>query len=144
MTSWMARKWLVWIGLYLFLCVFVPWASSRAWGHQHGRDLRPRPAQLFQRGELGLIGLVLVVPVIWDLLQSQFMLHTRALGSVLLAVSGITAGAVWVESYCRHATGTPDNCERAWRDSRNLAFLVISMAGVVEILLDRFSKVAAP
>lgn len=144
MADWMSLKWLLWISLYLILGVFVPWATSLAWAHQHGSALRPRPAQLFQRGELGLVGLVLGISVIWDLLQSQYMLHTRALGSVLLAVSGTMAGAVWIETYWRHATGMRWNPERAWRDSRNLAFLVFSVAAVIEILLDRFAKVAAP
>ena len=143
MTEWMSLKWLLWISLYLILGIFVPWATSLARAHQHSSDLRPRPKQLFERGELGLIGLVLGISVIWDLLQSQYMPQTRALGAVLLAVSGTMAGAVWIETYCRSSNGMRDNPERAWRDSRNLAFLVFSMAAVIEILLDRFAKVAA-
>jgi hypothetical protein len=143
MADWMSLKWLLWISLYLILVVFVPWATSLAWAHQHGSDLRPRPKQLFERGELGLVGLVLGISVIWDLLQSQYMLQTRALGAVLLAVSGTMAGAVWIETYCRRSTGMRCNPERAWRDSRDLAFLVFSLAAVIEILLDRFAKVAA-
>jgi len=143
MAEWMSVKWLLWISLYLVLGVFVPWATALAWAHQHGSDLRPRPRQLFQRGELGLVGLVLVISVIWNLLQSQYMPQTRALGAVLLAVIGTMAGTVWIETYCRHSTGMASNDERAWRDSRNLAFLVFSVVVVVEILLDRFAKVAA-
>lgn len=143
MADWMSLKWLLWISLYLILGVLVPWATAVAWAHQHGSDLRPRPKQLFQRGELGLVGLVLVISVIWDLLQSQYMVQTRALGSVLLAVSGTMAGAVWIESYCRRSTGTLDHRERTWKDSRKLALLVFSMAAVIEVLLDRFGKVAA-
>jgi hypothetical protein len=143
MAEWMSVKWLLWISLYLVLGVFVPWATALAWAHQHGSDVRPRPRQLFQRGELGLVGLVLVISVIWELLQSQYMPQTRALGSVLLAVIGTMAGAVWIETYSRDSTGMASNPERSWRDSRNLAFLVFSVAVVVEILLDRFAKVAA-
>jgi hypothetical protein len=143
MAEWMSVKWLLWISLYLVLGVFVPWATALAWAHQHGSDLRPRPRQLFRGGELGLVGLVLVISVIWNLLQSQYMPQTRALGAVLLAVIGTMAGAVWIETYCRCSTGMASNDERAWRDSRNLAFLVFSVAVVVEILLDRFAKVAA-
>jgi len=142
MADWMSLKWLLWISLYLVLGVLMPWATSLAWAHQHGSDLRPRPRQLFQRGELGLIGMVLVISVIWDLLRSPYMLQTRTLGAVLLGMAGTMAGAVWIEFYCRHSTGTVCSSERAWRDSRNLAFLVFSMATVVEILLDRFAKVA--
>jgi hypothetical protein len=138
----MSVKWVVWIGLYLVMGVLVPWATALSWAHQHGSELRPRPRQLFQRGELGLIGLVVVISVIWNLLQSQFMQQTIAVATVLLALIGTMSGDVWIESYCRQSTGTVCNHERTWRDSRNLAFLVFSMAVVVEILLDRFSKVA--
>lgn len=140
----MSLKWPLWIGLYVVLGVLVPWATALSWAHQHGSEMRPRVRQLFQRGELGLVGLVVVISVIWNLLQSQFMQQTIALAAVLLAVIGTMAGDVWIESYCRQSTGTAWNSERTWRDSRNLAFLVFTMASVVEILLDRFAKVAAP
>src|SRR5882724_4707170 len=97
MAEWMSVKWLLWISLYLVLGVFVPWATALAWAHQHGSDLRPRPRQLFQGGELGLV--VLVISVIWDLLQSQYMPQTRALGAVLLAVIGTMPGPVWIEPF---------------------------------------------
>ena len=139
----MSVKWLVWIGLYLVMGVLVPWATALSWAHQHGTEVRPRPRQLFQRGELGLVGLVVVISVIWNLLQSQFMPQTIAVAAVLLALVGTMAGDVWIEDYCRQSTGAASNPERTWRDSRNLAFLVFSMAIVVEILLDRFAKVAA-
>jgi len=142
-VDWTSLKWLVWISLYLLFGVFVPWFLTRAWAHQHGKNVHPRPKQLFQNGELGLVGIVLATSVIWDLQKSQYMPHTVALGSLLLAVSGIMAGAVWIESYCRRSTGTRCSQDRAWRDSRNLAFLVLSMAAVTEILIDRFDKVIA-
>ena len=143
MADWISLKWLCWISLYLVLGVFVPWATSLAWAHQHGSSLRPHVRQLFKRGELGLVGLVLAISVIWNLLQSQYMPQTRAVGAVLLAVIGTMTGAVWIETYCRQMTGVVCHEERTWRDSRNLAVLVLSMAVVIEILLDRFSKVAA-
>jgi hypothetical protein len=104
--------------------------------------VQPRLRQLFQNGELGLVSLMLAISVIWDLQKSQFTSQTIALGSVFLAMSGIIA-AVWIESYCRRSTGTKFTPERAWRDSRNLALLVFSLAMVTEILLDRFVKVVA-
>ena len=143
MTNWVLVKCLLWISLYLILGVLVPWLTSLAWAHQHGSDVRPSLKQLFERGEFGLVGLVLVISVIWDLLQSPYAFYTRALGSVLLSIIGIMAATVWIESYCRQVTGITSNPQRAWRDSRNLAFLAFGMAGVIEILLDRLSKVGA-
>jgi len=84
---------------------------------------------------------VLAISVIWDLQKSQYMPTTIALGSVLLSMAGIMAVSVWIETYCRRATGTDFSPERAWRDSRSLALLVFSMAWVTEILVDRFAKV---
>lgn len=141
MLGWNSLKWLLWISLYLIPVVFLPWAISRTWVYQHGKDLYFKPQQLFQRGELGLPSLILASSVIWNLLQSQFMPHTVALGSVIIGLSGIMAVTVWVETYCRQASGGDQRPERAWRDSRNLALLVFSMAAVLEILLDRFAKV---
>jgi len=143
MPNWTSLKWLLWIGLYVIPVLFLPWASSRAWVDQSGNELQIGPKKLFQRGELGLISLVLVSSVIWDLLQSQFMPGTIALGSILLALAGIMAVNVWVETYCRQTSGARWTPARAWRDSRNLALAVFSMAAVVEILLDRFAKVAS-
>ena len=134
----------MWMSLYLILGLYVPWFMARVWAHQHGSAVRPRLRQLFQEGELGLASLVLAASVIWDLKKSQYAPHTVALGSILLAFPAVMAAWVWIESYCRRSAGTPGNPDRAWRDSRNLAFLVFSIAAVAEILLDRFAKVTAP
>lgn len=141
--DWLAAKWLLWIALYLGLGIFLPWVMTRAWAHQHQSTVMPSVRQLFQHGELGLISLMLAISVIWDLQNSQYSSYTVALGSVFLAMTGIMAGCVWVEAYCRRNTGTRFTSERAWRDSRNLAFLVFSLSIVTEILLDRFVKVTA-
>lgn len=142
-ADWMAAKWLLWIALYVSLGVFVPWAMARSWTHQHRSTMQPRLQQLFQNGELGLVSLMLAISVIWDLQRSQYTSYTVALGSVFLAMTGIMAGSVWIESYCRRSAGIAFSPERGWRDSRNLAFLVFSIATVTEILLDRFIKVIA-
>jgi uncharacterized membrane protein YjgN (DUF898 family) len=142
-ADWTSAKWLLWIGLYLGLGVLLPWVMARAWAHQHRSTMQPRLSQVFQNGELGLVTLMLAISVIWDLQKSQYAPYTIALGSVFLAVTGIMAGSVWVEAYCRRCTGTRFTSERAWRDSRNLALLVFSLAMMTEILLDRFVKVTA-
>lgn len=143
MAGW-TFKWLFWIALYMVPVIFVPWAMARSWNQQRGTVARFNPRDLLKRGELGLLSLVLASSVIWDLLQSQFTAHTRALGSILLAVGGVMAVNVWVETYCRQHSGTDWHPERAWRDSRNMALLVFSMAAVVQILLDRVTKLVTP
>src|SRR5260370_20963876 len=86
---------------------------------------------------------MLAISVIWDLQKSEYTSDSIALGSVFLAMAGIMAGAVWIESYCRPTTGTPFRPDRAWRDSRNLTLLVFSLAIVPGILLDRFPEVTS-
>jgi len=141
MLGWTLLKSLSWISLYVIAVIFLPWAISRTWVHQHGRQLQVSPPQFYKRGELGLPSLILAVSVIWNLLQSQFMPHTIALGVVILGFSGMMAVAVWVETFCRQSTGTDWHPERAWHDSKSLALLVFSVAAVMEILLDRLTKV---
>jgi hypothetical protein len=141
MAVWYSIKWLLWIGLTLIPTLFLPWALSRTWVHQHRVELEASPRKLFVRGELGLISAILAGSVIWNLLQSEFVLHTIALGSILLAFSGIMALTVWVECYCRESSREMCEPGRIWRDSRDLALCVLSVATVVQILLDRLGTV---
>lgn len=143
MTNWNSVKWLLYLALYPIPVFLLPWAVSRAWVHQRGGTVRYSPKQLFERGELGLLSLVLACGGIWDVLRSTFAPQTIAVASVLLAVGGIMAMTVWVETFCRQHSGTDWHPQRAWRDSRSLALFVFSMAAVVEILLDRLSRVGA-
>jgi hypothetical protein len=143
MANWNSVKWLVWSALYLIPVFLLPWAVSRSWVHQRGGTVRYGPKQLFERGELGLLSLVLACGGIWDVLRSTFAPQTIAIASVLLAMGGIMAMTVWVETFCRQRSGTDWHPQRAWRDSRSLALFVFSMAAVVEILLDRLSRVGA-
>jgi hypothetical protein len=135
-----SAKWLLWISLYGVLGIFVPWIMTRTWAHQHGVDLRPYPKQLFRDGTLGLVSLIVAISVIWDLQRSQYMPPAIALGSVVLAMLGLMAASVWIEAYCRQATGERYSPQRAWRDSRSLALVVFSVSTVTEILLDRLAK----
>jgi hypothetical protein len=134
---------LLWLGLFMVLGILVPFFLTRAWNQQHGLEVQSHPKQLFQRGELGLVGLWLAIAAIWNLQTSFFVPDVVALGSVMLAFAGIMAGSVWIESHCRQAAGMALNPQRAWRDSRNMLLLVLSMAAVTEILLDRYAKVVA-
>lgn len=143
MAVWNSIKWLLWIGVFLVPTLFLPWAIARTWVHQHKVELETSPRKLFDRAELSLLSVVLAGSVVWNLLQSQFVPHTIALGSVLLAFGGMMALTVWVETYCRQVSNGPCEPTRTWRDSRALALCVFSVATVVQILLDRLQTVAA-
>lgn len=143
MANWNSVKWLLYIGLYLIPVFLLPWAVSRSWVQQRGGTVRYSPKQLFERGELGLLSLVLACGGVWDVLRSPFAPQTIAAAAVLLAVGAIMALTVWVETYCRQHSGTDWHPERAWHDSRSLALFVFSMAAVIEILLDRVSRLGA-
>jgi hypothetical protein len=141
MASLSSAKWIWWLALYGMMGVMVPWALVSAWIHQRDTAWKPTVREIFKQGELGLVGLILAASVIWDLQKSSFTFVTIAVGSILLALSGIMAANVWVETYCRKTTTTRHDPARSWRDSRNLAFLVFSIAMVAETLLDRLAKV---
>jgi hypothetical protein len=140
-ADWTSAKWLWWIALYLGLGVAVPWVMTRVWAHQYSSTVRPNAKQLFGRGELGLVGLILAISVIWNLQMSQYSATTISAGSILLAIGGIMAVAVWIESRCRQSAGVVDDPQRAWSDSFSLALFVFSVAIGVEILLDRLAEV---
>jgi hypothetical protein len=143
MPNWNSVKWLIWVALYIIPVFVLPWAVSRSWVQQRGGTVRYSPKQLFERGELGLLSLMLACGAIWEVLRSDFAAPTIAAGSILLAMGGIMAMTVWVETYCRQHSGTDWHPERAWRDSRSLALFVFSMAAVVHILLDRLGRLGA-
>ena len=142
-ADWTSAKWLLWICLYVGFGLVLPRVMALTWAHQHHMPMRPGLKQIFEHGELGLVSSMLAISVIWDLQRSAYTSYTVALGSVLLALTAIMAGAVWVEAYCRRFSGIRFTSERAWRDSRNLTLLIFSLALVTEILLDRFVKVTA-
>lgn len=143
MTPLTPLKWIIRIGLYPIVIVCVPWVLTRSWSRRHGSDFRPGVHQLFQRGELALISLVTGVPIVWTIMQSQFPAQTVAMASVLVAMTATMAGSVWVECYCRQQSNVAADNRRGWRDSRNIALAVFTMAAVIEILLDRFAQAVA-
>jgi hypothetical protein len=144
MTDWSSVKWLWWMSLYLGVGLAIPWIMTRAWAHQHGSPARLTAKQLFARGELGLVGLTLAISVIWKVQTSPYSTATIAVGSILLAVAGIMAVAVWIESHCRQSAEVANDPQRAWRDSLSLATFVFCLAIGVEILLDRLAQVSKP
>jgi hypothetical protein len=143
MPVWSTVKWILWVSLYAVPVVCIPLLLTRSWSRQRGSNFRPNVRQLFQRGELALISLVIVLDGIWNIMQSQFTAQTVALASVLLAMMGTMAGSVWVECYCRQQTGAAHDDVRGWRDSRNIAVAVFTVSAVMQILLDRFAAVQA-
>src|SRR5260370_25425086 len=115
------------MGVAVSVGIVVPGAVSRAWGHQQHGALGPRLRQVFQNGELGLVGLMLAISGIWDLQKSEYTSDTIALGSAFLAMTGIMAGAVLVEAYCRPPTSPPFPPRRVLPDSPHLTALVFRL-----------------
>src|SRR5207302_8980265 len=101
MPEWITAKWRWSAGRCLALGVLLPWSMTRSWARRRHKDFKPTPSRLFRRGELGLLSLLLALSVIWDLQRSGFSPPMVAVGSVLLAMSGIMAASVWVGLCCR-------------------------------------------
>ncbi len=93
-ADWTSAQWLWWITLYLGLGLAVPWVLTGIWAHQHHLKVQPNAKQLFRRGEVGLVSLILAISGIWDLQKSHYSALTIAVGSILLALGGIMAVAV--------------------------------------------------
>lgn len=96
---------------------------------------------LLQRGELGLFGLFLAIPVILDLRRSSLLAQFITADALVLAVAGLMAASTWLEDYSREAEGLGGQDERTWVDSRRLLFLVFSIAFATEVLLEHSAEV---
>ena len=121
--------------------IIVPWVLVRSWMRQQGENQRPKLKNMFQRAELGLVSIIFATAAIWDLQRSSYTFATIAAGSVLLGLCGVMAANVWVEHYCRDATGARLGIDRSWHDSRDIAMLVFSVTLVSEMLIDRLARV---
>ena len=142
MSNLSSARWIWWLILYWMAVILVPRALVHAWAHQHRKVLKPKIHEIFQRGELGMLSMVFSAAAIWDLQGSSFTFASVAIGSVLLGVSGVMGANVWVEHYCRSASAYRLSPGRSWHDSRNITLLVFSIATVVEMLLDRLTKIS--
>src|SRR5271157_5452425 len=107
MRAWIPIEALWWMGLYGAIGVLAPWLLRWTPKGRSGLDTSPR--KLFQRGELGLFGLLLAI-------------------SVVLGLSGLMAASAWLEDYSRVSQGLANPDQRTWVDSRRLLFLVVSIA----------------
>jgi hypothetical protein len=143
MSNLSSARWIWWLLLYWMALILVPRALVHAWTHQYGKGLKPKIHEIFQRGELGMLSMVFSTAAIWNLQRSSFTFASVAIGSVLLGVSGVMGVNVWVEHYCRSATAYRLSPGRSWKDSRDIALLVFSIATVVEMLIDRLTKISS-
>lgn len=111
----------------------VPWLLRWTQKGRNGLDTSAR--KLFQRGELGLFGTFLAISAVLDLQRSALPTQFVVANVVVLGVSGLMAGAAWLEDYSRWEQGLASQDERTWVDSRKLLFLVFSIAFTTEVLL---------
>jgi len=116
----------------------VPWLVRWTQKGRSGLDTSPRT--LFQRGELGLFGLPLAISAALDLHRSALPTQFIVANAVVLGVSGLMAGAAWLEDYSRWEQGLASQDVRTWVDSRKLLFLVFCIAFTTEVLLAHFAE----
>src|SRR5512135_2969841 len=133
MHLWIPSDSLWWLGLFGGCGVFLPWLLRWTQKGRLGLDTSPR--KLFQRGELGLFGVLLAISVILDLKRSALPSAFVVANGVMLAITGLMAGSVWLEDYSRSEEGLANQDERTWTDSRRLLFLVFAIAFTTEVLL---------
>jgi hypothetical protein len=138
MRAWIPIDALWWLGLYAAFGMLAPFLLRWTRKGQSGLDTSPR--KLFQRGELGLFGLLLAISAVLDLRRSGLASQLILINALILTCSGLMAASAWVEDYARVSQGAnPD--ERTWVDSRKLLFLVVSIAFTTEVLLEHSAEV---
>ena len=133
MRIWIPVDAVWWLGLYGAFGILAPWLLR--WTQKGRKGLDTSPRKLFQRGELGLFGLLLAISAMLDLRRSGLPGQLILANAVILGVSGLMAASAWFMDYSRAADGVGAPDERTWMDSRKLMFLVISLAFTAEVLL---------
>jgi len=139
MRVWIPIGALWWVGLYAAFGVLAPWLLR--WTRKGRSGLNTSPRKLFQRGELGLFGLLLAISVVLDLRKSSLPTQLILTNAVILIFSGLMAASAWLEDYSRASQGLANPDHRTWLDSRKLLFLVLSVAFTTEVLLEHSTKV---
>jgi len=138
MRVWIPIGALWWLGSYAAFGVFALWLL---WKRKGGTGLASSPRKLFQRGELGLFGLLVAVPVVLDLRRSDLPTQLILTNTVILVFSGLMAASAWLEDYSRVSRGLASPDHRTWVDSSKLLFLVLSVAFTTEVLLEHSAEV---
>jgi len=138
MRAWIPINALWWLGLSMGLGVLAPWMLR--WT-QRDQRLETSPRKLFQRGELGLFGLLLTVPIVLDLRRSGLPTQLILANAAILGIIGLMAASAWLEDCSRGRRGLSNSDQRTWLDSRKLLFLVLSVAFTTEVLLEHSVQV---
>jgi hypothetical protein len=139
MRVWIPTGALWWLGLYAAFGILAPLLLR--WTRKGRRGLDTSPRKLFQRGELGLFGLLLAISAVLDLRRSGLTTQLILTNAVILGVSGLMAASAWLEDYSRVAQGLANPDRRTWVDSGKLLFLVVSVAFTTEVLLGHSAEV---
>jgi len=138
MRIWIPTGSLWWLGLYVAFGVLAPWFLR--WTQRGRRGFDTSPRKLLQRGELGLLGLLLGIAAVLDLRRSGLPTQLILINAVILAVSGLMAASAWLEDYSTASQGLSNSDNRTWVDSRRLLFLVLCVAFTTEVLLEHSAQ----
>src|ERR1700739_984685 len=139
MRAWIPVDALLWLGIYVGFGLLAPWLLR--WTRKGQSGLATSHRKLFERGELGLFGLLLAISAMLDLRRSGLPTQLILSVAVILGISGLMAASVWLEDYSRVSRGLPNPDERTWVDSRKLLFLAASIAFTTEVLLEHSAEV---
>ncbi len=139
MRVWIPIGAFCWLGLYAAFGVLAPWLLR--WTRRGRSGLATSPRKLFQRGELGLFGLLLAISAVLDLRRSDLPTQLVLTNAVILLFSGLMAASAWFEDYSRASQGLANPDHRTWVDSSKLLFLVLSVTFTTEVLLEHSAGV---
>lgn len=138
MHIWIPTGAVWWLGLYAAFGLLLPWMLRLTPTGRSG--LETSPHRLLQRGEAGLLGLLLAISAVLDLRRSGLPTQLILTNAVILLIGGLMAAAMWLEDHSRVSLGLANSDARTWIDSRKLLFLVFSLAFTTEVLLEHSAQ----
>src|SRR5260370_34713219 len=134
LTHFTSLAW--WIGVNLILGILGPLLVGQAWVYFNSTQPKVTLRQFYQHGELGLVSLTLALTVILDVRKASY--SGSMVGTIIgsLAVFSFIAGVVWVIPLCNDLVGVKVDWDKVVKVSKIVAWIVLCVGVVTEILLE--------
>jgi hypothetical protein len=125
-----------WAGINIVIGVFGPLIVGRLFVRYNVNKPHITLRQFYEKGELGLAGLLIALSVIFDVEKSAFTTQTTRLAVFCLYFLAAASAYTWAVPLCNNLAKTPVRWRKVWRDSSRIALMVFSIGLVTEIILE--------
>lgn len=100
----------------------------------------PKPSitlrRFYEKGELGLAGLLIALAVIGDFRKTSFSDSSVHAVELCLYLLAFMAASTWAIPLCNNVVGAPVDWNKVWNDSCSTVFAVFTVGLVLEIILE--------